>query len=187
MTQPVFLAILVLVATLAGMAGFGFYHFTGAPEAAPPTAPSLASHLNEIKGSQRPDFSLPDLDGDIRHISEWDGDVVLINFWATWCPPCIREMPAFVEVQETYGEQGVTIVAVAIDNEQDVRDFYETYGLNFPVLLGETAGIAVSRDYGNRIGALPYSVLLDREGIIRFVKPGELHQETLEDELRPLL
>jgi thiol-disulfide isomerase/thioredoxin len=186
LSQPAFLILLLVVAVAAGLGGFGFYQLTG-PGAAPQAAPAQAQRPGDLRGTTRPEFSLPDLDGELRHISEWDGDVVLVNFWATWCPPCLKEMPAFVEVQEAYRERGVTIVAVAIDSEQDVRDFNETYGLNFPVLLGQSGGMAVSRDYGNRVGALPYSVLFDRVGTIRFVKAGELHKETLEDQLRPLL
>ena len=186
LSQPAFLVLLVVVALLAGMGGFGFYHLTGTgPEAV--SLRTEAPRTSDVRGMMRPDFDLPDLAGEMRHIGDWDGDVVLVNFWATWCPPCLREMPAFVEVQDAYEDQGVTIVAVAIDDEHAVRDFADTHALNFPVLLGQSGGMAVTRDYGNRLGALPYSVLLDREGRIRFVQAGELHKETLERELRPLL
>jgi peroxiredoxin len=186
LSQPAFLILLVVVALLAGMGGFGFYNLTGT---VPETAPlrSEAPRSGDVKGMMRADFTLPDLAGELRHIGDWDGDVVLVNFWATWCPPCLREMPAFVEVQDAYRDRGLTIVAVAIDDEQAVRDFADTHALNFPVLLGQSGGMAVTRDYGNRQGALPYSVLLDRDGRIRFFQAGELHKETLEQELQPLL
>ena len=186
LSQPVFLVLLVAVALLAGLGGFAFYHMTEEPVAGT-VERAAAQGPRDMHGMQRPEFSLPDLDGHIRHIGEFDGNVVLVNFWATWCPPCLKEMPAFVEVQEGYGDQGMIIVAVAIDDEHAVRDFSNAHGLNFPVLLGESGGMTVTRDYGNRLGTLPYSVLLDREGVIRFVHAGELHKETLERELQPLL
>ncbi len=187
MSQPAFLGLLVVIALLAGFGGYGFYHLGQPSEPAPAQAAVTPAASNGVVGMARPEFSLPDLEGTARHISEWDGDVVLVNFWATWCPPCLKEMPAFVEVQEEYGARGVTIVAVAIDEENAVRDFVNTYGINFPVLIGETEAMTVTRDYGNRFGALPYSVLYDREGKIRFVKAGELHKDTFVRELKPLL
>jgi len=186
LSQPAFLALLLVVAVAAGLGGFGFYHLGQSPDAVASTGPPTG-HGDSVMGLTRPDFSLPDLDGELRQMAEWDGDVVLVNFWATWCPPCRKEMPAFVEVQEEYGSQGVTIVAVAIDEAEAVRDFADTYGINFPVLIGESNAMAVARDYGNRFGALPYSVLMDRQGKIRFIQAGELHKETFVRELKPLL
>ncbi|MGM0677600.1 MAG: TlpA family protein disulfide reductase [Pseudomonadota bacterium] len=140
-----------------------------------------------MQGQQRPDFKLPDMDGESRHISEWDDRVVLVNFWATWCPPCRKEMPLFVEIQEEYEEQGLTIVGVALDEHQAVSDFIDTYGINFPVLIGEDAAMDVASAYGNRYGSLPYSVLLDRDGKVRYIHAGELKRGTLEREMKPLL
>jgi peroxiredoxin len=96
-------------------------------------------------------------------------------------------MPTFVDMQTEYGEQGLTIVAVAMDDVEAVSEFAQALGLNFPVLIGESAATEVSRAYGNRFGALPYSALVDRQGRIRYIKPGELTREAFERELRPLL
>ncbi len=135
------------------------------------------------KGSKRPDFSLPDLEGKSHSISEWDGKVVLVNFWATWCPPCLEEMPAFISLKETYGEQGFEIIGVAIDEKGAIIDFVDSFGVNYPVLHGQADASAVTRLYGNKIGALPYSVLLDRDGIVRFTRAGGLSKRKLESEL----
>ena len=139
------------------------------------------------KGSKRPDFSLPDLEGTQHAISEWDGKVVLVNFWATWCPPCREEMPAFISLKETYGEQGFEIIGVAIDELGAIADFADTLGVNYPVLHGQADASAVTRQYGNKIGALPYSVLLDRDGIVRFTRAGGLSKRKLESELKKYL
>lgn len=139
------------------------------------------------KGSKRPDFSLPDLEGKQHSISEWDGKVVLINFWATWCPPCREEMPAFISLKETYGQQGFEIIGIAIDDAGAIADFADDLGVNYPILHGQTDASAVIRLYGNKIGALPFSVLLDRDGIVRFTRAGGLSRQKLESELRKYL
>ena len=142
---------------------------------------------HQMISSQRPDFSLPDIDGEIHHINEWDGKIVLVNFWATWCPPCQREMPALIELQETYADQGLHIVGVAIDTPDKVKDFMDTMGVNYTSLIGEDEAVKISRAYGNKFGALPYSVLIDRQGKIRFIKRGELTKEVAEKNINPLL
>ncbi|SFM24903.1 Peroxiredoxin [Ectothiorhodospira mobilis] len=153
-------------------------------------APSGAAPLagQGMQGAQAPAFTLPDLEGNPRRIGEWDGRVVLVNFWATWCPPCRKEIPLFVEMQSAHGDAGLTIVGVALDDPQAAAAFARDQGINFPVLVGgeERAG-EVARAYGNPYGSLPYSVLLDREGKVRYIHVGRLHRETLERELAPLL
>jgi len=135
----------------------------------------------------RPEFSLPDENGKIRNIKEWDGKVLVINFWATWCPPCRKEMPAFIELQEEYGKQGLQFIGVAIDDPEKVVDFMDTYGVNYPMLIGDIKAIEVSKSYGNRFGALPYTVIVSRQGEMTFVQRGELTKEAAEAQIKPLL
>jgi len=134
-----------------------------------------------------PDFKLPDIDGRMRSSEEWSGKVRVINFWATWCPPCRSETPMFVEMQEKYGAAGLQFVGIAIDDADKVQDFMDTYGINYPMLIGDDDAIAVAKQYGNRFGALPYTVIIDRQGQIRHVQRGELKQETAENVFRKLL
>ncbi|MGD8742709.1 MAG: TlpA disulfide reductase family protein [Granulosicoccaceae bacterium] len=142
---------------------------------------------NEIIGARRPDFRLPDLEDRVRSVAEWDGKVIIVNFWATWCPPCRKEMPAFIELQEQYGEQGLQFVGIAIDEKDKVIDFSDTYGVNYPMLVGDLDAIKLGKAYGNRFGALPYTVIIDREGRIAFTQRGELLKNTAETEIRKLL
>lgn len=189
-----FIVLIVAVSLLSGAAGYGAFYFSqdtsradanAAPlSLGPGTSPAFSKHLI---GTQRPAFELPDLQGKPRRIEEWDGKVVLVNFWAAWCPPCRREMPGFIELQEQYGDKGLQIVGVAIDEHQAVEDFADTLGVNYPVLIGQREASRIAREYGDSMGALPYSVLLDREGKIRFIRPGELKRETLEGQLKALL
>lgn len=134
-----------------------------------------------------PAFSLPDINGVPHNSHEWAGKVVILNFWATWCPPCRSETPLFVELQEHYGATGLQFVGVAIDDADKVQDFMDTYGINYPMLLGENDAIDTAKQYGNRFGALPYTVVIDRQGMIRFIQRGEMTRPMVEDAIRPLL
>lgn len=123
------------------------------------------------KGFLAPDFTLKTLDGESVTLSDLRGRAVLINFWATWCPPCRAEMPAFQQAYQDYEEQGFMIVAVNAtiqDNPEDVAAFIEEYGLNFPIVL-DTDG-AVNQQY--HVLSLPTSFFIDKEGIISEVVIG---------------
>jgi thiol-disulfide isomerase/thioredoxin len=132
-------------------------------------------------------FTLGDLDGVSHQFKEWDGKVRILNFWATWCPPCRKETPMFVELQEEYGAQGLQFVGVAIDEKEKVRDFIDTYGVNYPTLVGAEDAIEVAKQYGNRFGALPYTVVINRQGTIVHAQSGEMTRTKAETVIRPLL
>jgi peroxiredoxin len=133
------------------------------------------------------EFSLHDLQGKAHQFSEWDGKVRVLNFWATWCPPCRRETPMFVEMQEQLGSQGLQFIGVAIDEKQKVKDFMDTYGVNYPMLIGTEDAIEVAEQYGNRFGALPWTVVIDREGTIIHAQGGEFTRQNADSVIRPLL
>lgn len=132
-------------------------------------------------------FTLPDTDGKTRSIEEWKGKVVLLNFWATWCPPCREEVPTFVGLQQQLGSKGFQIIGVAIDKKEDVTDFMDTYFVNYPVLLGNDKTLQLMVKYGNRIGSLPYSVIMDREGNIVHRKVGAYHKKQILEIVKPIL
>ena len=156
-------------------------------QASPEIPPQATTDTSSPIGKQRPEFSLADLQGKVHDIKEWDGKVLVINFWATWCPPCRKELPAFVELQEKYAAKGLQFVGVAVDTPQNVSDFVDTYGVNYPMLVAELEAIDIGKKYGNRFGALPYTVIVDRSGKIVFVHRGELPKEIAEKSILPLL
>ena len=129
---------------------------------------------NTVIGTQRPEFAMLDIDGSIRNIKDWDGKVVLLNFWATWCPPCKKEVPVFIELQQEYGKQGLQIVGVAVDNIEDVSAFAMEMNINYPLMVGEQESIDIARRYGNIFGALPFTVVINRNGIISSTFAGEM-------------
>ena len=135
----------------------------------------------------RPLFKLKDLSGKVRDVKEWDGQVIMINFWATWCPPCRREIPAFIKLQEKYSSKGFTILGVALDEKQSVIDFTDPMGVNYPILMAEMEGTTLSKAYGNRLGVLPYTVIVDRKGNIVHRHRTELNFEQVEAMIKPLL
>ncbi len=143
-----------------------------------------------IIGLARPDFRLADRHGRLRDVAEWDGRVLMINFWASWCVPCRREIPEFVALQQAHGADGLQIVGIALDEQAQVDRFLDGIGvdLNYPSLASpDLAGIALAQAYGNHIGILPYTVLIDRGGRIIFAQFGELSREGAEREILPLL
>jgi len=129
----------------------------------------------------RPEFSLPDLQGKPRNIKEWDGKYIVLNFWATWCPPCRKEIPEFIAMQKEYGESNLQFIGVAIDNEISVNQFALEMGINYPNLIAEMQGIELARKYGNAMGALPFSVIINPKGQIITRQVGLLERSKILD------
>ena len=146
-----------------------------------------AKEATSVIKLHRPDFLLPDLDGVKRSVAEWDGKPVVLNFWATWCPPCRREMPMFKAMQKKYADRGLQFIGIALDEEIKVADFVEEMELNYPTLLAGDQAVSVSTAYGNRFGALPFTVLINRDGIITKTFRGEVKRKELEPHLVEIL
>lgn len=131
-------------------------------------------------GVERATFSLPDLDGRLRAAAEWDGKVVALNFWASWCPPCLEEIPAFVSLQTQHQGAGLQFVGLALEPPATARQFAAEHEMNYPVLTGAAEVIKLARAYGNHIGALPFTVFIDRTGRVASVHSGPLSREEAE-------
>ncbi len=127
--------------------------------------------------SHAPEFTLLNLAGDTVNLSDYKGKVVIINFFATYCPPCRMEMPDFVELQKRFGSKNFTVLAISVDNdgEKVLPPFVEKLGLNFPVLLATSK---VLEDYGN-IYALPVTFVLDKDHKIVKKITGMINKEEL--------
>ncbi|WP_426992824.1 TlpA family protein disulfide reductase [Methylomonas sp. CM2] len=120
------------------------------------------------------DFTLPDLDDKPQALSQWRGDIVIVNFWATWCPPCLKEMPEFVKIQQEFGGRGVRFVGVAIEDKAPVLEYLQRRPVNYPILIGGDNGIALAHQLGNVINTVPFTVIIDRQGRIVHRQLGEL-------------
>jgi len=133
------------------------------------------------------DFLLHDLAGKTHSLADWHGKVILLNFWATWCPPCRREIPLFIELQQRYEKQGLQIVGISIDNPEAVARYWQEMRINYPLLIADETTYELMAAFGNRQGGLPYSVLIAADGQIVGVKIGAYHRAELEAALKPLL
>lgn len=130
---------------------------------------------------------LPDTDGKPVALGQWQGKVLLINFWATWCAPCREEIPHLVEAQRRYAGGKVQIIGIAVDKVDEVRSFSMQLGINYPILVDEVQGAALSRRLGNRAGIVPFTVLIDRDGRVASVTAGALTSRQIEEGLRKLI
>ena len=143
--------------------------------------------INKSHATTRLDFSLPDLNGEQQAFSQWKNKVILLNFWATWCPPCRREIPDFMEVYKQYKDKDFIVIGVGIDDQNKVAQFVKKLGVDYPILVGERAAMQISYDNSNHSGALPYSIIIDKHGVIRYRAGGLLSRQKLVNLITPLL
>jgi thiol-disulfide isomerase/thioredoxin len=131
--------------------------------------------------------SFADLAGKPRKLSEWNGQVVVVNFWATWCAPCREEIPGLIETRGRYAAKGLEVVGIAIDSPEKASGFARDYRIDYPILVGDATGIALMRSLGNATGALPYTVVVDRSGQLVAHHLGLLTPDQLFRYVAPLL
>lgn len=156
------------VAVAAVAAGAGVAWWRSQPKAMGPGAESqLWSQVFETPDGKS--FAMADL----------KGRPLLVNFWATWCPPCIKELPMLSEFAARQGAQGIQVVGLAVDKTEAVQRFLQRQPVQFPVALVNQGGLALSRTLGNLQGGLPFTVLFDAKGQVRQRKIGELSSEDL--------
>lgn len=125
--------------------------------------------------------SFADADGHPQPLAQWRGRPLLVNFWATWCPPCVEEMPDLQRVRDAYRERGVEVIGIGIDNAAKITEFRNRHGLTLPLLVAGVGGSDLNRLLGNSGGALPYTVLIGADGRLLQrhlgqVKPAQLHR-----------
>jgi len=131
-------------------------------------------------------LGFPDLQGRTQQLTQWRGQVVVLNFWASWCAPCREEMPDFADLRRQYRPDGVEFLGIAIDNPANVAQFLRRQPVDYPILIGEGAAHSLARQLGNPSGALPYTIVLDRNGNIVLSHLGRLSRATLEATLRKI-
>ncbi len=171
---------LYVLAALIGLTLGGAYAWLTRP--APPAPGETGAEL----GDQRPDFRHGGLNGEWVEASEFDGQLLLVNFWATWCAPCRREMPVLQELSEAHGDD-LAVVGLAIDDLDAVREFVVELEISYPIAVGNADVMETQRAWGNSAGALPYTVLVDRDGILRWQHLGEVTRAEIDQVLDDFL
>ena len=144
-----------------------------------------ADNVPGSEGSVAPAWKLQDLDGKTVSSDDFKGKVVILDFWATWCPPCRAEIPGLIDLQKTYGKQGLMVVGVSVDQggTDVIKPFVEKFGMNYPVLVADDK---VQQAFGG-FDAIPVTLVIDRQGRIVKRHLGLTEKDEFEAEIKPLL
>jgi len=158
-------------------AGVEVKQATPAPTAA---APAAAAAPVELEAISHPEFTLPDIEGTQRAFSDWQGQNRLINFWATWCAPCRREIPLLRDFQARHAINGFQVIGIAVDYPEEVAAYAEKARFNYPVLIGQQEAMAVAESSGIEFIGMPFTMFVASDGEYVGAYIGELHQEHLD-------
>lgn len=128
-----------------------------------------------------------DADGRMQPMVQWQGQAIVVNFWATWCPPCLEEMPELSRMHSQYRQQGLVVLGISSDEPGKIREFAAKTPVSYPLLSGELAAMPLSESLGNNKGILPYTVIIAPNGSIAKTYFGLVNQTLLEQTFLPLL
>ena len=126
-------------------------------------------------------------DGKLVNLNEWQGKVLVVNFWASWCPPCVEEMPALDHLQQQYLQKNVLFVGIGIDSPSNIREFLKNTPVSYPIVIGGLEGSNVSKQMGNIQGALPYTVIINAKGKSVYTKLGKIGEDELNKAIKSAL
>ena len=134
-----------------------------------------------------PDFQFTDQHGVEHRFADWHGAVRVVNFWGTWCPPCVHEIPVLIEVQESFRARGVRVIGIAVDEPEGAFAMAKDLGMNYPTMADSRRSVDLLHAYGNRTAALPFTAFVDSEGLIRDRFVGALTLEQAREKIMALL
>lgn len=178
MNRGISFVLVPLVALLAGGAGV-LYARKEAPLAA--ASPAQSAALAKLLA-----LELPDTKGVKQPLAQWKGKVLVVNFWATWCPPCRKEIPAFSAMSQKYADKGVQFVGISIDTEKNVSNFQTAQKVSYPLVIASPAVVQLTEELGNASQGLPFTLIIDKNGAISQIKLGALSEDELDRKLAGL-
>ncbi len=124
-------------------------------------------------------LTFADANGVLQPLAQWRGTLLVVNFWATWCAPCVEEMPALNRVRDAYRSRGVEVIGIGIDDREKIRAFRDRLGIGLPLLVAGAGGSELARALGNVAGVLPYTVLVMPSGAIQQRRVGQIQPDEL--------
>lgn len=130
--------------------------------------------------------TMPDATGQQQSLSKWKGRPLVVNFWATWCPPCVDEMPELSALQNEIAPANMQIIGIGIDSAANIAQFASKYKISYPLYTGSVAATDLTRKLGNQSGGLPFTVLIGRDGQVRKTYLGRLKIDELRKDLSQL-
>lgn len=166
---------ILLVALL--FAGMGVYAGWRKTQTRPPETSVVAQLLAQ---------TLPDASGSSQDFSRLKGKTLVVNFWATWCPPCVEEMPELSALQSELDKQNAQIVGIGIDSASNIANFSKRYQIHYPLYVAGMKGSELARQFGDKEGGLPFTVLIDASGKVRKTYLGRVNVAQLREEIAQL-
>ena len=172
---------LVFAAALVALMAGALLYAVRMPVQSPQPATQETPQPRVLEVVTRPSFALPDVSGVERNFSEWDGKNRIVNFWATWCAPCRREIPLLKAFQDEQGDNGFQVIGIAVDFPDAVANYAEAAQFNYPVLVGEQDAMAIAESSGVEFVGLPFTMFVTSDGELLSAYIGELHQSHLDE------
>jgi len=180
-------ALVAMFGIWAGLKAYSVRRAHEIPAIAVPAGVASAPNLSDGPASEAdvphplvparlPDFSLKDLTGKSVSISAWSGKSLVVNFWATWCAPCRREIPLLKTISAEWAGRDLEVVGIAVDYPDEVKDFAGQFKIDYPVLIGDQDALDVAAKFGMASPAFPFTVFTDRRGEVVALFVGELHR-----------
>lgn len=179
-------SIYAVVALASAAVGYALYHFVVAPQLTPeavaaqgslqtaPSEPAATTAPEATLPGVLPDVSMPDREGQMRSLNSWTGKSMIVNFWATWCAPCRREIPLLNQIQQQQVAQGFQVIGIAVDARDEVLEYAEANTIDYPVLISEEGGIEAASKLGQGSLGLPFTAFTDQQHRVVATHSGEL-------------
>lgn len=180
MKRMLTLAVVAAVAVAGGLAA-GHWFRAGPAENVAEAAPAPGDAVAQLWAA-----ALTDADGKPATLASFKGQKVVVNFWASWCGPCVQEMPELVALSHEYRQKGIRFIGIGVDSGQNVKNFLQKVKVDYPVFVSGYAGADLARNFGNTAGALPFTVVIDEHGKIRETKLGQIQPAELKKTLDAL-
>jgi len=181
-------ALLVGVAALAGAGGYYLYSQRGAQPAtdlagvapAPAATPAPEAAPALTLAATVPHFQLVDREGQFRSLKDWEGKSLIVNFWATWCAPCRREIPLLQRIARERAQEGFQVIGIAVDFRDKVLEYAEQMRIEYPLLIGEQDAMDAAAAFGVEVIGLPFTIFTDARGRVITLHMGELTADQAE-------